>query len=471
MLNQAVAAAVIAFFARSVVADSDDKIYGSIAGQYCLFADSYLSCTLDTYPVINPFQGSEFHLADAGCWKGAGEYDLVVSEEMHVSIEADNQQFVSKVSLTCGSDDAVVYTQSDFVSSNQVTWKCSAASGYAVLYCDGKSTIEVKYLYYGGKTASGGLCYFHDNTCPSALKQVKATSTKTANIALPTPYTSTPIVGKCVPNTIEEVCEIVNDPLVNPFTGLNFYITGSGSHSALASDELNVSFTMQNNILKSVTISCTGQKDVLVAAGSLGIEVDFFSACGSAGWVHLLDMETYIDMKQIWYYGNTGTGGLCYGSMGTCTLVKTVSTTAAVKTTLTTTAAKTTSVAATTKTTTAVTSAKPTSSSAKPTSSSAKPTSAATTAAVTYGVAATTTPSAAKTTSTAAATYGVPVATTTTTPMAAAVTAASASTSTVVRYTYVAPGATTTSKNLLNSDAAGARLTAFSVFLLAVLVA
>ncbi|KAJ3345352.1 hypothetical protein HDU83_004149 [Entophlyctis luteolus] len=448
MLNQAVAAAVIAFFARSVVADSDDKIYGSIAGQYCLFADSYLSCTLDTYPVINPFQGSEFHLADAGCWKGAGEYDLVVSEEMHVSIEADNQQFVSKVSLTCGSDDAVVYTQSDFVSSNQVTWKCSAASGYAVLYCDGKSTIE----------------------CLETGK-VKATSTKTANIALPTPYTSTPIVGKCVPNTIEEVCEIVNDPLVNPFTGLNFYITGSGSHSALASDELNVSFTMQNNILKSVTISCTGQKDVLVAAGSLGIEVDFFSACGSAGWVHLLDMETYIDMKQIWYYGNTGTGGLCYGSMGTCTLVKTVSTTAAVKTTLTTTAAKTTSVAATTKTTTAVTSAKPTSSSAKPTSSSAKPTSAATTAAVTYGVAATTTPSAAKTTSTAAATYGVPVATTTTTPMAAAVTAASASTSTVVRYTYVAPGATTTSKNLLNSDAAGARLTAFSVFLLAVLVA
>ncbi|KAJ3211036.1 DnaJ sub A member 3, mitochondrial [Entophlyctis luteolus] len=434
-------------------------VSGSIAGQYCRYADSYMSCTIDSYPVVNPFDGSEFHLSDSECWTGAGSYDVLVAEEMQVSIEADSTYVITKVSLTCGNDDSVVYTTSDFVSSNQVTWKCDDASGYAVLYCDGSSSIEIKYLYYGGSSASGGLCYLHDETCPSAKTQVKATSTKTATTPLPTAHTSAPVVGKCVPNTIEQVCEIVDDPVVNPFSGANFYVTGSGTHSALASAELNVSFTMQNNVLKSVTVQCTGVAAVTVDAGALGIEVDFFSACGSAGWVHLLDMETYIDMKQIWYYGNAGTGGLCYGSTGTCTLVKTVSTTAATKTTT----------VATSKTTSTTSGAKTSTTAA----TSTKITTAAATSTKTTTAAASTTSStvsAVKSTSTTAA------ATTTSTPKAAAVTVASSSTSTTstaVRYTYVAPAATTattTSKNLLNSDAAGIRATVFGVALAIILI-
>ncbi|KAJ3194168.1 hypothetical protein HDU82_002552 [Entophlyctis luteolus] len=299
--------------------------------QYCSTAPAYLSCSIDAFPVIDPFVGIEFHLQEV--WSGAGTYSVLAAEEMSVSISVDGGCGITEVSLTCGSEKTN-YTRSTFsAGAAEMFWSCDAVSANAVVFGNQDATLEIKYLYYAGSKASGGLCYQHDQSCPSAKPQVKPTPTASRSaIIVPTPTTVAPVLGKCQPNARHEVCEVVNDPAVNPFTGANFYVFGTGIYTAVNSTEMLVQFTMDNSVLSGAVLTCAGSKPVTVNVGSFPSDtVDIYWSCGSYGWVHLFNAAGgYVDLKEIWYYGNNAVGGLCYGQDNSaCKVVQTVSTTAA----------------------------------------------------------------------------------------------------------------------------------------------
>ncbi|KAJ3082523.1 hypothetical protein HK100_009661, partial [Physocladia obscura] len=155
------------------------------------------------------------------------------------------------------------------------------------------------------------------------------------NYKLPQPPSSVaPLVGFC-PVVANFTCEVIDDPFVVPFDSLEFDI-GLGSFAALISPEINVTFKTIDDgygwtLVDSIQLDCHAPiNSVLVRSGSdfvpsHGYTTDFFWACGSIGYVHvILDQNEYnkLGIKSLAYYGNRASSGICYGNPdGTCVKV------------------------------------------------------------------------------------------------------------------------------------------------------
>ncbi|KAJ3207748.1 hypothetical protein HDU83_007735 [Entophlyctis luteolus] len=157
------AALLVLLFGTSILAKA--------VGQYCRIVPTYAACTIDAYPVIDPFVGAEFHLQENGVWKGSGTYNVLDADDMNVSLVANSLSVVTSITVACGSNKTSFAPES-FAAHSEYTIICPPALGHIVIYGGIHVNLEIKYLYYGGKKAFGGLCYNHDDTCPESQNKL-----------------------------------------------------------------------------------------------------------------------------------------------------------------------------------------------------------------------------------------------------------------------------------------------------------
>ncbi|KAJ3066023.1 hypothetical protein HDU98_010636 [Podochytrium sp. JEL0797] len=322
-------------------------------------------CQILQDPIVVPFGGFDFEFSKPGRTYALNAADMavVVTIGSHYSSWlSQHVEVVDSVDFSCGNVVKTVTHASLQNAGGIATLTCNTGSCQnklckvvMIASVDPYPDIDIIELRYFGSQGVCGICYGFDRECPPLTSTTsgiptssKSTSTAPAistsastsavlstKPAAVTSKTTSSSPAYCKPVSHLDFCQIMEDPIVNPFYGHIFSFDTPGVFWALNSVEMKVQITIGTHpsprglvsVIDAISVQCANGPTRSYKSNALshqGITIDCVSgSCARQGDCYATIMlgdfpVPNVDVQMLVYSGNRGTGGICYSGDTSC---------------------------------------------------------------------------------------------------------------------------------------------------------